>query len=133
MNAMAALYQIPQAEPPALTKPDAWPADMQDFITIMLVKEPAARPCASELLQVEERLYLPHCSAIEAQDNVVIHDLHLCSQNQHPFLAQTEHDQVLLELVHHAKDPAALKRHRKAIDDAIAVAEAVSCFSFFHV
>jgi len=60
MNAMAALYQIPQAEPPGLTKPDAWPAAMQDFITIMLVKEPATRPCASELLQVAGLLRLRH-------------------------------------------------------------------------
>ena len=60
MNAMAALYQIPQAPPPTLTAPEKWPADMRAFVAAALVKEPAERPSASDLLQVRR------CAALHA-------------------------------------------------------------------
>ena len=50
-NAMAALYQIAQSDPPALDSNNGWSQGFLDLVTCMLKKEPSDRPKADELLE----------------------------------------------------------------------------------
>ena len=50
-NAMAALYQIAQSDPPALDSNNGWSQGFLDLVTCMLKKEPSERPKADELLE----------------------------------------------------------------------------------
>lgn len=52
MNAMVALYHIPQSESPTLKRPAKWHADFVNFVNSSLHKEPKARPSAATLLNV---------------------------------------------------------------------------------
>lgn len=52
MNAMVALYHIPQSDSPTLTTPAQWRPDFVSFVNQALTKEPKGRPSAATLANV---------------------------------------------------------------------------------
>ncbi len=51
MHPMRVLFKIPKAPPPTLAEKDKFSPDFSDFLARALVKDPAARPTAAELMQ----------------------------------------------------------------------------------
>lgn len=51
MHPFRAIFQIPKADPPTLTKPADWSEELNDFLQRCLVKDPAKRPHPNELLK----------------------------------------------------------------------------------
>jgi serine/threonine protein kinase len=50
-NPMRAMFKIPFLEPPKLADPAKWSPALVDFVAATLIKEPAKRPSASQLLE----------------------------------------------------------------------------------
>eukprot|EP00051_Salpingoeca_urceolata_P029112 m.488940 g.488940 ORF g.488940 m.488940 type:complete len:869 (-) comp26260_c0_seq1:110-2716(-) len=53
MQAMSALYHIPQSEPPTLADPAAWSVKFGEFVADCLVMDPDKRPTSAALLEHE--------------------------------------------------------------------------------
>ena len=51
MHPFRAIFQIPKADPPTMTKPEDWSANLNDFLRHCLAKDPAERPHPAELLK----------------------------------------------------------------------------------
>eukprot|EP00924_Labyrinthula_sp_SR-Ha-C_P011224 maker-scaffold_48-snap-gene-1.38-mRNA-1 protein AED:0.02 eAED:0.02 QI:234/1/1/1/1/1/2/119/600 len=49
LNAMKALFIIPQQPAPTLTEPNKWPKDMRNFVSVCLQKDPNKRPMSKQL------------------------------------------------------------------------------------
>ena len=52
MNPMRVLVRIPRSDPPTLQDQRKWSDDFHSFLVKCLVKQPAQRPTAKELLEV---------------------------------------------------------------------------------
>lgn len=50
IHPMRAIFIIPNSEPPTMPNPSEWSADFNNFLKICLVKNPANRPSAKQLL-----------------------------------------------------------------------------------
>ena len=50
MSPMRVLLKIQKSDPPRLEQPSKWSKDFNDFIAKALIKDPATRPTADELL-----------------------------------------------------------------------------------
>lgn len=53
IHPMRAIFMIPQKPPPSFRDPDKWSTEFIDFVSLCLVKNPADRANASDLLQQE--------------------------------------------------------------------------------
>lgn len=53
IHPMRAIFMIPQKPPPSFRDPDKWSTEFIDFVSLCLVKNPADRATASDLLQHE--------------------------------------------------------------------------------
>jgi serine/threonine protein kinase len=51
MHPFRAIFQIPKADPPTMTKPEDWSANLNDFLRHCLAKDPAERPHPADLLK----------------------------------------------------------------------------------
>lgn len=52
MNPMRAMKLVPIRPPPQMSEPNRWSANLHDFISKCLTKDPAMRPTSVELLVV---------------------------------------------------------------------------------
>ena len=50
MHPMRVLFTIPNSDPPTLKEPQKWSGAFNDFIRLVLTKDPNQRPCAKDLL-----------------------------------------------------------------------------------
>lgn len=77
MNAMAALYHIPQNDPPTLAVA-SWSDSFNSFVELCLRKDANLRPGATQALQVGH-LY-PHQDNVNANNLVLSTNINLVSQ-----------------------------------------------------
>lgn len=52
MSPMRVLLKIQKSDPPRLDQPSKWSKEFNDFISKALVKDPAQRPTADDLMKV---------------------------------------------------------------------------------
>lgn len=60
MNPMRVLVRIPRSDPPTLQDRHKWSDDFHSFLAKCLVKQPAQRPTAKELLEVGDTRRVAH-------------------------------------------------------------------------
>jgi serine/threonine protein kinase len=58
---MRALYLIPKNPPPKLNEKGKWSKELREFVKDSLVKNPAKRPSAAELMKVVVLLCIDDC------------------------------------------------------------------------
>jgi serine/threonine kinase 3 len=69
IHPMRAIFMIPNSDPPVLKDQKAWSANFHDFLRVCLVKDPAKRPSATDLIQ------------------------------SHPFITKAKNKQIIAQLV----------------------------------
>ena len=65
-NAMAALYQIAQSDPPALDKENGWSMQLLQLVQALLQKNPEDRPSAAAALN------FPYFASTEDRPDIVL-------------------------------------------------------------
>jgi serine/threonine protein kinase len=92
-----AIFMIPKNDPPTLTTPLHFSPEFNNFIARCLVKDPAGRPAAAELLNV------PPLSPLRLSGVFIFQD---------PFILNAKNNEVLAAFVsEHLGDMEARKRH----------------------
>jgi serine/threonine kinase 4 len=54
VHPMRVLFMIGTNPPPTLSRAELWSAEMKDFLSCCLVKDPSKRPSAKQLLKVRD-------------------------------------------------------------------------------
>jgi serine/threonine protein kinase len=83
---MRALFEIPRQPAPTFKMPQLWSAEMQDFLSACLTKDPEVRPSAQQLLnhawlrEVVESLQMavPQGTSVTLRKMVEVGTLFLC-------------------------------------------------------